>query len=88
MEAPDPAACWSRERRTRPINPHGDISVPNTISQGALRHAPLFQHTVQRITLFKGEHKAGSRWEKKRLHGNFHYWIQYRKTLAGECVKG
>ena len=26
-------------------------------------------------------------WEKPWLHGNFEGWRQYRKTLAGECIK-
>lgn len=25
-------------------------------------------------------------WEKPRLHGNFDGWVQYRKTLPGECI--
>jgi thymidylate synthase ThyX len=27
-------------------------------------------------------------WRSSQLHGNFQGWVQYRKTLPGECVKG
>lgn len=32
-----------------------------------------------------GNEVDGDRWARPELHGNFRGWIQYRKTLPGEC---
>ena len=45
---------------------------------------PDVLNTGQELCQFPPE--AG--WERPELHGNFHGWIQYRKTLTGEFIPG
>jgi hypothetical protein len=44
-----------------------------------------FEHQATPDTLYQGQ-KFGSRFNNAHQHGNFHGWIQYRKTIPNEAV--
>lgn len=47
-------------------------------------HASPAEHQATPDTMMRAFWNA--RWHHPELHGNFEGWIQYRKTLAGECL--
>lgn len=65
-------------------NPETDLKLARETLRGDGRiHASPFEHqgTPDTYVYSRGER----RWANPELHGNFVGWIQYRKTLAGEC---
>lgn len=53
-------------------------------------HASPAEHQAtpdSRVIMMRDDKKIGSRWAKPKLHGNFHGWIQFRKTLPHEYVQ-
>jgi hypothetical protein len=69
----------------------GDDSVEKELSRAKLLigggHWSPFEHQgtpdyVDGVTIWNGENVPA--WEQPHLHGNFHGWIQLRKTFGGE----
>jgi thymidylate synthase ThyX len=58
-----------------------DLALYDRLMSSVPLHASPAEHqaTPDRPNPYKGE------WRSSYLHGNFKGWIQYRKTLVGEC---
>lgn len=65
-------------------NPENDLRLARETLRGDGRiHASPFEHQGTPDTYFYS--RGERRWANPHLHGNFIGWIQYRKTLSGEC---
>lgn len=62
-----------------------DLALSDRLVGAHPMHASPAEHQATPDTQWEhGPYLMG--WEQPHLHGNFRGWVQYRKTLPGECV--
>lgn len=66
-------------------NMESDLKLYDDLVGSNPLHASPAEHQA---TPDKFWYEPGEHWQSPNLHGNFHGWIQYRKTLKNECVEG
>lgn len=64
-----------------PTSAEDDMKLYEKLVGAQPMHASPAEHQA---TPDEFEHRLG-KWKNPHLHGNFRGWVQYRKTLEGEC---
>lgn len=61
-----------------------DLKLCDRLLSSVPLHASPAEHQATPDRLYAGG-EFGPRWQSPHLHGNLRGWVQYRKTLKGEC---